>query len=105
MLYEYRRYEVMPGKLPARTPPVCRGDDENLGEARYPCGRVLGGRFGTSNELNYMLAWEDVAERDRKWEAFPQGSRLAERAGEERRGRPLVARVNKACGSLPTILR
>ena len=70
MLYEYRRYEAMPGKLAAlhrRFAEVTTKIWEKHGI------RVVGfweAEFGTSNELYYMLAWEDLADRDRKWQAF-----------------------------------
>ncbi len=40
--------------------------------------------IGTSNVLYYMLAYEDLAHRERAWNAFSHGSRLGEGANRNR---------------------
>jgi hypothetical protein len=96
VLYEYRRYEANPGKLPAL--------HRRFAEVTLPIWQKHGIRvvgfweavFGTNNELHYMLQWEDVAERDRKWEAFQSDPEwLSARAKTEEDG-PLVARLTNS---------
>ncbi|HVB09358.1 MAG TPA: NIPSNAP family protein [Bacillota bacterium] len=70
MLYEYRVYEAMPGKTGAlnarfRTATMALFEKHGF--------RVVGfwePVFGTSNELHYILGWEDLGERQRAWDAF-----------------------------------
>ena len=94
MLYEYRRYEANPGKMPAlqrRFADVTTKIWEKHGI------RVVGfweAVFGANNELHYMLAWEDVAERDRKWEAFQRDPEWQSARAKTEEDGPLVARVN-----------
>ena len=54
MIYEMRVYRCLPGRLPAL---LNRFKDTTL--------------IGESNqELTYFLAWESMAERETKWNAF-----------------------------------
>jgi class 3 adenylate cyclase len=96
MVYELRVYECAPGRLAAlhnrfRTV-TCR-----LFE-RHGI-RVIGywtDKYGESNRLTYLVAWESEAERDQKWGAFQndpewQAARAASELPEN--GGPIVARV------------
>jgi hypothetical protein len=97
MIYELRYYECVPGKLPQV---LKRFEDHAL-----PIWNELGIRslgFWTTaigendQSLHYMLAWEDLAEREAKWSAFATDPRwqlarkLSEPAG------PLVAKVTNS---------
>jgi hypothetical protein len=96
MLYEYRRYEAMPGKLPA----LHRRFAEVTTKVWEKHGiRVVGfweAVFGTNNELHYMLAWEDLAERDRKWEAFQKDPDWQSARAKSEEDGPLVARLTNS---------
>lgn len=71
MIYELRTYEAMPGKLSAlhqnfreRTQPIFqRLDMQVVGFWTYAHG-------GWSDQLVYMMAFEDLADRDQKWATF-----------------------------------
>ena len=93
MLYEYRRYEAVPGKLPA----LHRRFAEVTVNVWQKHGiRVVGfweAVFGASNELHYMLPWEDVAERDRKWEAFLNDPDWQSAQAKSEESGPLVAKI------------
>jgi hypothetical protein len=71
MLYELRIYHCAPGRLPAL--------HERFQQATLPLWEKHGieqaGFFttlvGASNQsLTYLLKWESMAERERKWNAF-----------------------------------
>jgi len=93
-LFEYRCYEAMPGKLPALHR---RFETTTLGYfSRHGIGVV--GFWdvvtGTSNELHYILRYDDMAHRERAWDAFQADPGwIRDRAETERDG-PLVRRVH-----------
>ena len=93
MLYEYRRYEVVPGKLAA-----LHARFQNVTTLIWQRHGIRPVGFwtadvGVSNVLHYLLEWEDMAERDRKWAAFGADQEwVTKRAASETDG-PLVARV------------
>ncbi len=71
MLYELRTYEALPGRFGAlhkrfaelTTRLFQRHGLEMVGFWTYNIG-------GPSNQLVYMLRFEDMADRERKWAAF-----------------------------------
>ena len=70
MLYELRIYEAMPGKLPNLQ---ARVEKATKFFAKYSIATV--GFWTTavgpsSNELTYVLAYENMADRETKWNAF-----------------------------------
>jgi hypothetical protein len=93
MLYEYRRYEVTPGRLAAlhdRFANVTTRIWERHGIR--PVG-FWTAEVGTTNVLHYLLAWEDMAERDRNWSAFQSDPEWITKRAETEKDGPLVARV------------
>jgi hypothetical protein len=71
MIYELRVYRCVPGRLPAL---LKRFDTVTL-KLWEKHGIRQAGFFttliGESNqELTYMLAWDSLADRDKKWTAF-----------------------------------
>jgi hypothetical protein len=71
MIYEMRVYRCLPGRLPAL---LKRFDTVTL-KLWQKHGIKQAGFFttliGQSNqELTYFLAWESLADRDKKWAAF-----------------------------------
>src|SRR5215468_359751 len=71
MIYEMRVYRCLPGRLPAL---LKRFENTTLKlwdkHAIKPMG-FFTTLIGESNqELSYFLAWESLAERERKWTAF-----------------------------------
>ncbi|KIW18237.1 hypothetical protein PV08_02525 [Exophiala spinifera] len=71
MIYELRIYTTVPGRLPNL---LARFENHTLKIWEKHGIRQLG--FWTtlvgpdSNDLTYMLAWESLAEREQKWNAF-----------------------------------
>jgi hypothetical protein len=71
VIYEYRVYTCLPGRLPAL---LARFENTTLGFwDRYGI-RQAGFwtvEIGASNhELHYLLQWESMAEREERWTAF-----------------------------------
>jgi len=97
VIYELRYYECVPGKLPMV---LKRFEDHAL-----PIWNELGIRslgFWTTaigendQSLHYMLAWESLADREAKWQAFAMDPRWqASRKLSETAG-PLVARIKNS---------
>ncbi len=88
MLYELRIYHCLPGRLPAllkRFETVTLGLWERHGIRQAGFWTTL---IGSSNQdLTYLLAWENLAERDAKWTAFQTDPEwLSKRAETEKDG-------------------
>ena len=95
MLYELRKYDVMPGKLPALV--------DRFGSfttKRWPDYGIRLVGFWTpevgqnNNQVVYMFAWESFEERQTRfpaWQADPERAKVWE---ETERDGPLVRRVN-----------
>jgi hypothetical protein len=71
MLYELRIYECMPGRLPDvlrnfETIILKQFDKHGIKQAGF-WTTVIG---ESSQTLYYMLVWESLAEREKKWNAF-----------------------------------
>ena len=71
MIYELRVYRCLPGRLPAllkrfETATLKIWEKHGIKQAGFFTTLI-----GESNqELTYMLAWESLAEREKKWTAF-----------------------------------
>jgi hypothetical protein len=88
MIHELRIYRCLPGRLPAllkRFETVTLGLWQRHGIRQAGFWTVL---VGPSNqELYYLLEWESMAEREKKWAAFMADPEwLAKRAESERDG-------------------
>ena len=97
MIYEMRVYRCLPGRLPAL---LKRFENTTL-KLWEKHGIKQAGFFttlvGESNqELTYFLAWESLAEREKKWTAF-QGDPdwIAARAKTEEDGQIVGNIVNQ----------
>lgn len=96
MVYELRIYEVLPGKLPAL--------HRRFKEATLPIFERHGIRvvgfwepvIGTSNQLIYLLAFNDLAHREQAWQAFQNDPEWKQVMASSE---PMVARITN------TILR
>lgn len=92
MIYELRTYRAMPGRMPAllkrfetRTLPIW----ERLGIRQGGFWTTL---VGPSHlELVYMLVWESMEERQRKWDVFQADPEWLQAWKESERDGVLVA--------------
>ena len=93
MMYEYRAYYVMPGKMPAlheRFSKVTMSLFKRHGmQVVGFCETVI----GESNELVYILAFEDLAHRERAWQAFFADPEWQEAKRVSEANGPLIERI------------
>lgn len=94
MIYELRIYNCLPGRLPKL---LKRFNDHTL--ALWERHGIRQAGFWTTaigpsnNDLTYMLAWESMAERERKWAVFmADPDWIAARNDSEKDG-PIIANV------------
>lgn len=96
MIYELRNYEVMPGKILVL--------NERFAKVTMPLFEKYGfkvvgfwtAEVGTSNILTYMLAFEDMAQREKAWTAFRADPVRAKAFAESERDGVLVARITNS---------
>jgi hypothetical protein len=95
MLYEYRRYEVTPGRKPDL--------DARFANLTLPLWEKHGMRsvglfdveVGTmTNELHYLLAWESLAEREDRFAKFLADPEWVQGRAESEANGPLTQRVH-----------
>ena len=94
MIHELRIYEAVPGRLPdlnKRFSTITLKIWEKHGIKQAGFWTVLVG--DGNHDLHYMLAWESLADRETKWNAFQADPEWhAARAQTEANG-PIVAKV------------
>ncbi len=97
MIYELRVYHCVSGRLPAllkRFETVTLSIWERHGIRQAGFWTVLVGE--SSQDLFYLVQWESMAEREKKWSAFLADPEwIAKRAESERDG-PIVASVSNS---------
>lgn len=97
MLYELRVYHCVPGRLPAllkRFETITLGLWQRHGIRQAGFWTVA---IGESNQdLYYLLAWESLAERETKWNAFLKDPEWVSKRAETERDGPIVASVANA---------
>lgn len=94
MLYEWRVYEAVPGRMGALND---RFKNITLKMFEKHGIRAVGfweAVFGTTNTLYYMLAWESMAQRERVWGEFQSDPEWIKARQETEREGPLVQRVH-----------
>ena len=95
MIHELRVYRCVPGRLPAllkRFETITLKLWERHGIRQAGFWTVLVGE--SNQDLYYLLEWESLAERERKWNAFASDPEwLAKRAETEKDGQ-IVANVS-----------
>jgi hypothetical protein len=95
MLYELRVYHCVPGRLAAllkrfETVTLRMFEKHGIRQAGFWTTQI----GESSNDLHYFLAWESLAEREKKMGAFMADPEwLAARAESERDG-PIVASID-----------
>ena len=97
MIYETRVYRALPGRLPAllkrfETITLKLWEKHGIKQAGFFTTLV-----GESNQdLTYLLAWESLADRDKKWAAFQSDPEwIAARAKTEESGQIVSNIVNQ----------
>ncbi len=93
MVYEMRIYECVPGRLPALND---RFSKHTLGFFKKHGIKVVGfwtDDIGTTNRLIYILAYDSLADREKKWGAFASDPEWLKVRAETEKDGPIVARV------------
>ena len=93
MIYEWRIYEAMPGKMSALND---RFRKITLKLFEKHDIKVVGfweSIIGTSNLLYYMLVYDNMAHREKVWNAFRADQEWIKARRETEKGGPLVQRV------------
>jgi len=93
MLYEMRIYDAVPGKFQAlhdRFANITLRFFEKHGIRVVAFWEHV---IGVSNQLIYVLAWQDLAERERVWGAFASDPEWLKARAETERDGPLVAKI------------
>jgi len=94
MLYELRIYRCVPGRLPAlnkRFQSATLGLWEKHGIRQVGFWTVVVG--DGNQDLYYMLEWNDMAEREKKWGAFQSDPEWHAKRAESERDGPIVASI------------
>ena len=94
MIYELRIYTCLPGKLPLllkrfETATLAIWQRHGIRQAGFWTTVI-----GTSNqELTYLLAWDSLAEREKKWAAFMADPEWMEKRAASEKDGPIVANI------------
>jgi hypothetical protein len=94
MIYEQRVYRAMPGRLPKLLARMA-SDTLPLWDKHgiRPVGFFTTLVGESSNDLTYLLAWESLAEREVKWNAFQADPEWKTKRTDSEKDGPLVANV------------
>jgi len=94
MIYELRIYDAVPGKLPAlnnRFANVTLGYFEKYG---IKVVAFWTDEVGVSNRLTYLLAFDDMAQRDKAWAGFRADQERLQAFADSERDGLLVAQIH-----------
>lgn len=94
MIYEMRIYHCLPGRLPAllqRFETITLSFFEKHGIRQAGFWTTLVGE--SNHSLTYLLAWESLAEREQKWNAFASDADWVAKRNETEREKPIVASI------------
>ena len=94
MIYEMRVYRCVPGRLPAllkrfENTTLAMWEKHGIRQAGFWTTAV-----GESNQdLTYLLAWDSMAEREQKWNAFQADPAWISARAETERNGAIVANI------------
>ncbi len=94
MIYEMRVYHCVPGRLPAllnRFQNTTLQIWERFGIRQAGFWTTLVGE--SNQELIYMLAWESLAEREQKWNAFMSDPEWVAKRAESEKDGPILQNI------------
>ena len=97
MIYELRLYTCLPNRLPKL---LKRFEDHTLKIFEKHGIRQAG--FWTvmvgdgNNDLHYLLAWESLAEREKKWSAFQADPAWHKVRADSEQDGPIIAHIKSA---------
>ena len=97
MIYEQRVYRCIPGRLPAL---LARFEHHTLkiwekhGIKQAGFWTVLVG--DGNHDLHYMLAWDSLADREAKWNAFQADPAWHKARDDSEKDGPIIANITSA---------
>ena len=97
MIYELRIYHCLPNRMPAllkrfETQTLRIWEKHGIRQAGFWTTLI-----GPSNhDLTYLLAWESLAEREKKWAAFVSDPEWIAAKAQSEKGGPIVASFSNA---------
>ena len=97
MIYEYRAYTCLPGRLPAlldrfRTTTLGLWEKHGIRTAGFWTVEV-----GENNQvLHYLLAWESLAERERVWSVFLADPAWIKARDDSEKDGPILANIKSS---------
>jgi hypothetical protein len=97
MIYELRVYHCVPGRLPAllkRFETITLRLWEKHGIKQAGFWTVLVGE--SNQDLHYLVQWESMAEREKKWNAFQADPEWHAKRAETERDGPIVASISNS---------
>ena len=97
MIYEYRVYTCLPGRLPAllkrfETATIKIWEKHGIKQAGFWTVLIGDG----NHDLHYLLAWESLAEREQKWTAFQNDPAWITARAESERDGLIIANIRSA---------
>ena len=93
MIYEYREYHVSPGKMKALKDRFAKVTIKLFAKHGLNVVGFWEPHIGQNNLLIYLLAFEDLAERDRAWKAFGSDPEWQETMRASESEAPLVEKI------------
>ena len=95
MIYELRVYDSVPGRLQALLSRFEKTTLKILELHGIPQDGYWTTLVGESNhQLNYLLQWESMAERETKWNVFMADPEWQAKRAESEEDGPIVAKVS-----------
>jgi hypothetical protein len=97
MIVELRVYHCAPTRLPAlleRFRSVTLGFFDKHGIKQIGFWTTLVG--ADNHALTYMLAWDDMAQREARWNAFQADPEWIKKRHESEKDQPIVARIENS---------
>lgn len=97
MIYEMRVYRCLPGRMPAllnrfQNATLAIWERHGIRQAGFWTTLI-----GESNQdLTYMLAWESMAEREKKWTTFHADPEWVAKRAESEKDGPIIANINSS---------
>jgi len=93
MIYEWRVYEMVPGKMPNINDRFAKITMKLFQKHGIKVVGFWEAIIGQSNTLYYMLAFNDMGHREKVWSAFATDPEWLKARAETEKDGPLVARV------------
>ena len=94
MIYEYRVYTCLPGRLPAllerfETATLKIWEKHGIRQAGFWTVLIGDG----NHNLHYLIAWESLADREKKWATFQADPAWISARAESERDGPILTNV------------